>query len=343
MVSEITEEYDNPYEVFDIEVCDTYEHLWTWDLEISCGATTDYYGCHCMFAEVLMDKGQLTCEDYDSCPSGCIVCSNCLKLLGCGDDTISSFSGSISGGGSFIATAAAIVSLLIGTGCCLVIGRRNQKRGILGDHLMDEDNNGSAGMIWMVPVSAGLPNETGKILRPVWLAPDVGRSEESSGDSVSSSSTSTSTTSRYPMKGKIIDLTEALSPGLAKTHTATTSRSRQSLFPDILATTRTVEDQQLPPRGVPTAPTDLTDNSELSESDLIARNAAFIMDQHQRNDSSNLQQHPQVRHIAGCRDENSQADSSGYTSTYSDATSYDANSTQSSTENLDLPSLSAPR
>ncbi|VEU33381.1 unnamed protein product [Pseudo-nitzschia multistriata] len=81
-------DYD-PIDDFDIEKCNTYENLWLWDLSLSCNMTAgdiSLSGCNCTFAEELMDDGLLTCDDAALCPSNCIICSTCLKLLGCGTD-----------------------------------------------------------------------------------------------------------------------------------------------------------------------------------------------------------------------------------------------------------------
>ena len=98
----------SPYSAFDIQYCDTYEHLWTYDLEISCGNTTDYHDCHCTFAEILMQDGELSCDDALTCPAGCPICSNCLLLLGC--DVAASGEALYAGstGNSTVAAAAAI-------------------------------------------------------------------------------------------------------------------------------------------------------------------------------------------------------------------------------------------
>lgn len=85
----------NPIEDFDIQVCDTYENLWIWDLAISCNNVTMEDGsiaamngssCSCSFAEELVSSGLLTCKDASSCPDDCSICSTCLRLLGCNVD-----------------------------------------------------------------------------------------------------------------------------------------------------------------------------------------------------------------------------------------------------------------
>ena len=43
-------------------------------------------GCNCTFAEELLDNELLTCEDVTFCPDDCLICSTCMKLLGCDAD-----------------------------------------------------------------------------------------------------------------------------------------------------------------------------------------------------------------------------------------------------------------
>jgi hypothetical protein len=321
VVSTITDDYENPYTAFNIEFCDTYENLWTWDLAISCGKTTDYSDCHCTFAEVLMEKGQLTCDAYHNCPSGCSICSNCLKLLGCDDETTTSFAGSISHNGSAVVAAIAIISLLVGSGCCMVVGQRNRRRGKLNDHLMDDETVDVRGKVWMVPVNSGVPNENGTSMRPVWLAPDT--------DSVSAetSSASFSMSSSHSQEREVIDLTGVTSYEERKRFT--TPGFPRNLFPDVLANSVPAE-RELPPRGVPTALTDMTGQSDPSSP-------------HEEDDANRLQTYAprynrQPRHEVQSVSESDESEYGSSYATASSSSSYFA----SRREVLDLPSLTGP-
>jgi len=88
------EVYD-PIDDFDIQVCDTYENLWIWDLALSCDNITqqdalfsENIGCNCAFAQALMENELLDCQDLSLCPGDCRVCSVCLELLGCGEEPL---------------------------------------------------------------------------------------------------------------------------------------------------------------------------------------------------------------------------------------------------------------
>lgn len=80
-------DYD-PIDDFDIQVCDTYENLWLWDLSLSCNNATEAdlssrSDCNCTFAQELMDNGLLMCSNIALCPGDCAICSTCMTLLGC--------------------------------------------------------------------------------------------------------------------------------------------------------------------------------------------------------------------------------------------------------------------
>ena len=255
VVSVIDSDYETPYNAFDIEFCDTYENLWTWDLEISCGNTSDYSDCHCTFAEVLMENGQLTCDAYKNCPRGCSICSNCLKLLGC-DNT---FAGRISHNTSTVATAIAVLSILL-AGCCLLARNKRRKRGKLDDQLMDDGGSDARGTVWMVPMMGGVPHESGKSTHPVWLVPD----SESVSTGTSSASLSTESSHDRSVNREIIDLTDVTS--LDDKQRYIIRSFPRNLFPDVLAPP-VLAKLGLPSRGIPTAPTDISGQSDASLSD----------------------------------------------------------------------------
>jgi len=78
--------YD-PYEVFDLGSCSTYEDFWLWDLSLTCEDEKNYESCACTTAEILYNNGAFVCpEESDDpiyCPSDCSICDTCLKLLQC--------------------------------------------------------------------------------------------------------------------------------------------------------------------------------------------------------------------------------------------------------------------
>ena len=317
VVSVIDSDYETPYSAFDIEFCDTYENLWTWDLEISCGNTTDYRDCHCTFAEVLMENGQLTCDAYKSCPRGCTICSNCLKLLGC-DNT---FAGRISHNESAVAGAIAVLSILL-AGCCILARKKNRNRGKLNDQLMDDGGSDARGTVWMVPMMGGVPHESGKSKHPVWLVPD----SQSVSSGTSSASLSKESSHDCSVNREIIDLTDITSIDDKQRYIIRSFP--RNLFPDVLAPLALAK-RGLPPRAIPTAPTDLSGQSDPSSSDEetdAVRRKTYTPRRHRE-----TRRH--VKTIAESLDEESERTHS-YT-TGSSASSYYS----SHRERLDIPSL----
>ena len=65
VVEQLEDEY-NPYAAFDIGNCDTYSHLWTYDLFASCA--TGEASCQCIYTAELMAMELLTCSEIDKCP-----------------------------------------------------------------------------------------------------------------------------------------------------------------------------------------------------------------------------------------------------------------------------------
>ncbi|VEU33322.1 unnamed protein product [Pseudo-nitzschia multistriata] len=166
VVSEMDSGYD-PYMAFDVGNCETYAHLWTYDLLVSC-ADGDQH-CKCTFTEELMRMGLLSCSDEASCPDECGVCSNCIKSV-CGQFVPSKLvTAEIKNNSTIILLVIFSMVLLLLT-TFAVIRRRKNKKGILNESLMDTGDKN-----WMVPVNEadGLPAEKGGKSKPVWLAPDV--------------------------------------------------------------------------------------------------------------------------------------------------------------------------
>jgi len=264
--NEVISSVDNgysPYTAFNVTRCDTYEKLWTWDIKMSCGNSTTYSDCRCTFAERLMQKGLLSCADSQSCPKGCPICSNCLKLLGCGKQTTKTvYAGNTGTGASSTAAVAAVFSVLVGATCCAIFNKNKKDReGKLSDHLIDGTGEESQDKIWMVPVDHGVPDDTGTSMRAVWLAP-----EENSVSTDESTSASASTTSyTYPSK-KTLDPS---GPSPSKYNRSTKKMLQALRFPDILAPVAPKE-QVLPRQGVPTVPTDMTSvSTSNADEDII--------------------------------------------------------------------------
>ena len=167
VVTQLNSGYD-PYMAFDVGNCDTYAHLWTYDLLVSCTDGDQY--CECTYTEELMRMGLLSCSDEASCPDECGVCSNCIKSV-CGQFVPSKFIAMEIHNNAAIASVVLLgTTLLLLTLVIAVRRRRKDKNGKLKESLMDTIEK-----TWMVPVSEedGLPTENGETCKPVWLAPDV--------------------------------------------------------------------------------------------------------------------------------------------------------------------------
>lgn len=152
----------NPYLTFDIEKCDTYSHLWEFDLLIQCNE--DATNCQCVYAEQLMARGLLSCSDAPRCPDSCDVCLHCLSHV-CGLNTMSA---SIIQSGSRVLPAASLVAIILAV--CFVFARKKDGVEVLKESLIvTETESGN----WMVPVSTktGLPDQEGDAYKPVWIAP----------------------------------------------------------------------------------------------------------------------------------------------------------------------------
>ena len=176
----------SPYQAFDIGKCDTYSHLWTYDLFVSCSDGTEH--CECTYAIELMKRDLLSCSDLSSCPSECGVCSNCLHSV-CDQFLPSQIVASAAVNGmSAIVTAAIFGTVLLAT--CVAL-KRNSDGGDGDDgkneRLVDEtDSSYSSKNLTIVLNDHGLPVEDQTKAKkkrfwkkntaeskPVWLAPDV--------------------------------------------------------------------------------------------------------------------------------------------------------------------------
>jgi hypothetical protein len=153
-------DFTDPYLVFAIKQCDSYNKLWFMDLVISCDdIEKSTENCICTFTEQLIEKELLTCDDAADCPADCDICSTCLFLAGCSDVTAA---GSIFAQGSTSGTFAAAFALavLLGVLCFTFKQKRRRRDGSgLGKHLMDDE---SGGKVWLVPIDCGESDKSGK-------------------------------------------------------------------------------------------------------------------------------------------------------------------------------------
>mmetsp|Transcript_27910 Transcript_27910/g.58949 ORF Transcript_27910/g.58949 Transcript_27910/m.58949 type:complete len:342 (+) Transcript_27910:188-1213(+) len=81
----------SPLQYFNISECETFSHMWIWDLALSCGDgfSTSLEDCECTAAEILYQYGKLDCPgtlESPPCPDNCPVCNTCMSLLGCSLD-----------------------------------------------------------------------------------------------------------------------------------------------------------------------------------------------------------------------------------------------------------------
>lgn len=150
----------DPEQDFDIEVCDTFENLWMWDLSLTCESEDSLDSCECVWAEELIEDGFLTCQDMaQRCPIECQICATCAQLMGCNAGTL----GSIVARPPFYLFVAAAGAFLIGLAYYYSRRRRRRDDDSLAAQLLDAQNMDSP------PSSPKEPT--------VWLAPDVGAME----------------------------------------------------------------------------------------------------------------------------------------------------------------------
>ncbi len=169
VIEELVEDY-NPYAAFDIGKCDTYSHLWSYDLFSSCSAGDEF--CECTYAEELMKMGLLSCSDIDLCPHECGVCSNCLHSI-CDEYLPTALIAHGLQSNTGYALAAVITTVVLAA--WVNSKRKRPKGGILGESLMDADGIPYAKRDWKIKVGKdGLPtDQKSKKKVSVWLAPDV--------------------------------------------------------------------------------------------------------------------------------------------------------------------------
>jgi hypothetical protein len=176
VVSQLDSGYD-PYEAFDIGKCDTYAHLWTYDLFVSCDGGNDR--CECTYTEELLAMGLLTCSDVSSCPTECGVCANCIHSV-CAQFLPSHIIASGVGSNAMFATAAVFGTVLLAT--CVAFRQHKQEKkpkgGKLGESLMDDNGILYTSRNWKVSLDKDGQPTTEKdrkngTTKQVWLAPDV--------------------------------------------------------------------------------------------------------------------------------------------------------------------------
>jgi len=188
----------NPYEAFDIGTCDTYAHLWTYDLFESCAGGTGL--CECSYTEELMAMGLLSCADVSSCPAECGVCANCIHSV-CDKYAPSMIVASGMHGNVGLAATAIFSTILIAAYAafkrCEGGSSSSKKSGRLGENFLDGDDatekTSYTAKNMSVPLdSDGLPtaseppttqqkgffnrnrkNKSNVDSKPVWLVPDI--------------------------------------------------------------------------------------------------------------------------------------------------------------------------
>ncbi len=172
MIVETPSDNYSPYAAFDIGKCDTYSHLWTMDLIISCEGGEEF--CKCTFTENLMSQGFLTCDDVSKCPSECGVCASCMHSI-CNPPLPTSVvaRGFRANPGLSLAAIATTILLV----AFVVQMRKGSGDGILNESLMDENGIPYKKRDWRVLLGKnGLPTDRkfwkGKKSK-VWLVPDL--------------------------------------------------------------------------------------------------------------------------------------------------------------------------
>ena len=153
-------------------MCDTYAHLWTYDLLYSCEGGDEL--CKCTYTQELLNKNMLSCDDISSCPSECSVCANCLNSI-CHPPlptSIIAYGFKANPGLSL----AAVVSTVLLAGY-VFHRRKNGGKGLLNEKLMDANGIPYKKRDWKVTLDKyGQPTEVKswrKKKTKVWLAPDV--------------------------------------------------------------------------------------------------------------------------------------------------------------------------
>ena len=174
VVSSIDGNFD-PYDAFEVTLCDTYEHLWIFDIVMSCGNRVESWDCHCTYAEALMEKGLLSCDDAIDCPSECPICSNCLQYIGC-DNVPGGFVIAAGSDSSGIAVGLTLVALVVLVASYWKFMRGKRSKGDLNTNLMEDGTRAPQKEVWMVPEEKGVPAEAVSSQKHVWLIPQDGGS-----------------------------------------------------------------------------------------------------------------------------------------------------------------------
>jgi hypothetical protein len=81
-------------------------------MSLSCEDSNTLTACNCTFAEELMNEGLLACDDAESCPVGCPICSTCLFLMGC-EEPSQSRGDNVPPSTTLYIIAAAVVTLIL--------------------------------------------------------------------------------------------------------------------------------------------------------------------------------------------------------------------------------------
>ena len=111
-------------------------------MSLSCEDPYTFTDCDCTFAEELMDAGLLTCDDAESCPDDCPICSTCLVVLGC-TEPVRSRSDNVPTSAILYIIAAAVVSLIVFL-LCYHTRRRKQEEDHLKSKLIAGGHKGDS-------------------------------------------------------------------------------------------------------------------------------------------------------------------------------------------------------
>ena len=111
-------------------------------MSLTCEDPYTLTDCDCTFAEELMSKGLLTCDDAESCPDDCPICSTCLMVLGC-KEPARSRSDNMPPSAILYIIAAAVVSLIVFL-LCYHTRRRKQEEDHLKSKLIAGGHEGDS-------------------------------------------------------------------------------------------------------------------------------------------------------------------------------------------------------
>ena len=128
-----------------------------WDLNLSCQNSTNYEGCECTTAAMMLESGNLQCpdgtDDNPYCPRGCSICETCLTLLGCAETRPENPIRKIFDMNLWWYLLAAILGILLGI-IAMSVHKKSQAAKPLQQSLVDgattpagDDN------VWLAPVT----------------------------------------------------------------------------------------------------------------------------------------------------------------------------------------------